>query len=82
MSDIDRGFRDYDPEDSYDATDPINDRIDVLERVIDSLRDNRDDRFDGRRRDLLRVLDNLDREDLNRRQARRAQRLREDAEAL
>ena len=82
MSDIDRGFRDYDPEDSYDATDPIDTRLDVLERVVDSLRDNRDDRFDGRRRDLLRVLDNLDRDDLNRREERRARRLREDAEAL
>jgi hypothetical protein len=73
---------DYDPEDSYDATDPIEDRLDVLERVVDNLRDHRDDRFVARLVDLRRLVDNLDAEDLNFRENRRLRKLRDDVEEL
>ena len=80
MSDLE--FRDFDPEDVYDATDRIGDRLEVLERIVEHLRDNRDHRFDVRRLDLRRLLDNLDREDLSRREARRLRRIRDDEEEL
>lgn len=78
----DTAFRDFDPEDVYDATDPISDRLEVLERIVEHLRDNRDERFEGRRDDLRRLLDNLEREDLSRREARRLRRIRDDEEEL
>lgn len=77
----DTTFRDHDPEDAYDATDPISVRLDVLERVVAALNVD-DDRFDARRGDLLRLLDALDGEDMGRREARRLRKLREAAEDL
>ena len=47
---------DKDPEDAYDAGDPLDVRIAVLQRVVDSLRDDRDERTDARRDDALRVV--------------------------
>lgn len=51
---------DTDPEDTYDATDPIPERLDVLERTVDDLVAARDDvRRDLRRLDALRLVANL-----------------------
>jgi arginine/ornithine N-succinyltransferase beta subunit len=74
------GFRDKDPEDVYDAGDPLAVRVDVIERVVNSLRGRRDQRTDARRDDMLRVvlvlLDEL------RYHRRRVDRLRNDLEEL
>ena len=78
----DRGFTDKDPEDVYDATDPLDDRLHVLQHVVDHLRDNRDERFDARRLDALRLVRNLDAEDLGFLQRRRLNRIRDDLEEL
>ena len=73
-------FRDKDPEDAYDAGDPLDVRIAVLQRIVDSLRDERDERTDARRDDALRVVLVL----LNelRYQRRHVDRLRNDLEEL
>ena len=47
---------DKDVEDAYDAGDPLDVRIAVLQRVVDSLRYPRDERTDARRDDALRVV--------------------------
>ena len=49
-------FNDKDPEDAYDAGDPLDVRIAVLQRIVDSLRHHRDERTDARRDDALRVV--------------------------
>jgi hypothetical protein len=71
---------DKDPEDAYDAGDPFAARVDVIERVVNSLRGRRDQRTDARRDDMLRVvlvlLDEL------RYHRRRVDRLRNDLEEL
>jgi hypothetical protein len=54
-------FGDLDPEDAYDAGDPPEIRVAVLERIAVALRDNPDDgRRALRRLGALRLLDNLD----------------------
>ena len=54
-------FGDFDPEDAYDAGDPLRLRVAVLRRIVEHLRDERDERRRERRRlDALRLLDNLD----------------------
>lgn len=52
-------YGDRDPEDSYDAGDPLDVRLDVLERIVADLY-ARDDRRGQRRRDALRLVDNLE----------------------
>ena len=70
-------MNDFDVEDSYDATDPIKDRLAVLERVVDALEaDQGDGRFSARRTDALRLVANLDREDLRKRDERRLRLIR------
>lgn len=73
-------FSDKDPEDSYDAGDPLDVRLAVLERIVDALRDQRDERFHARRADALRVILNL--LDESRRHRRRIDRLRNELEEL
>ena len=53
---------DKDPEDAYDAGDPVEVRLDVLERIVEDLRDGIPDptRFDARRVDALRLVVNLE----------------------
>ena len=59
----DTTFGDLDPEDSYDAGDPLRLRVAILRRIVAALRDGPDDgRRDHRRRDALRLLDNLERD--------------------
>jgi hypothetical protein len=38
-------FGDADPEDAWDDIDPFRVRLAVLERILDSIREHRDDRF-------------------------------------
>ena len=71
---------DKDVEDAYDAGDPLDVRIAVLQRVVDSLRDDRSERFHARRADALRVIGNV--LDESRRHRRRIDRLRNDLEEL
>lgn len=74
-------YRDYDPEDALDATDPPAIQLDVLERVLIALRSNiQDDRTEGRRLDALRVIRRLN--ETRGVQRQRLRRLREDFEAL
>lgn len=75
-------YGDADPEDAYDAGDPIPVRLDVLERIVASLRANRDDRFDARRRDAVRLIVRLGEEDLPRRHRRRLRHIRDELEEL
>jgi hypothetical protein len=53
-------FGDDDPEDAYCAEDSEEERLDVLERVVEHLRDHRDDRLEARRREALRALADID----------------------
>jgi hypothetical protein len=54
-------FGDFDPEDAYDAGDPLRLRVAVLRRIVEHLRDEPDPaRRERRRLDALRLLDNLD----------------------
>ena len=49
---------DFDPEDGYDAGDPIGERIATLIEIIEAIRDDPDDtRREARRLDALRVID-------------------------
>ena len=74
-------FRDKDPEDAYDATDPPSVRLDVLERIVADLEaDVGDPRFEARRRDALRLVANLDR--VRGVEHRRLRRVRRALEAL
>ena len=76
-------YADKDPEDAYDATDPVRDRVDVLERVVEALEADLDDpRMEARRRDALRLVANLAAEDLTRKQARHVRHVRDALEAL
>ena len=50
-------FGDVDPEDAYCAEDPEEDRLDVLEAVIEHLREHRDERFEARRLEALRAIE-------------------------
>jgi len=51
---------DVDPEDGYDAGDPLADRLTLLVTIVRAIRDELDaDRQHRRRDDLLRVIDNL-----------------------
>lgn len=71
---------DKDPEDAYDAGDPIDVRLTVLERILDSLRDDRDERHHARRADALRVISIVLEE--SRHHRRRIDRLRNELEEL
>jgi hypothetical protein len=56
-------FGDKDPEDAYDAGDPLDLRLAVIERTVTALRDApADSRRRTRRDDLIRVLLALDHE--------------------
>jgi hypothetical protein len=53
-------FRDFDPEDEYDADDPVEVRLTVLEKVVEHLRSHIDeDRTVARRIDALRLVEVL-----------------------
>lgn len=53
-------FRDDDPEDGWDDGDPVKDQLFILELVVETLRNTRDDpRHDRRRDDALRLLGKL-----------------------
>lgn len=61
-------FGDFEPEDAYDESDPIELKIAVLERVAESLRAPAaaaDARTDTRRGDALRLVVNLERQSLH-----------------
>jgi hypothetical protein len=51
---------DHDPEDSYDAGDPVPVRLAVIIRILAAIADDPDpDRADRRRRDVRRLLLNV-----------------------
>jgi len=53
-------FGDADPEDAWDDSDSVELKVRVLERVIESLRNSKDDaRFEFRRNDALRLVNKL-----------------------
>lgn len=52
-------FGDADPEDEWDDGDPFRVRLEILERVLAALRDRRDERFEGRLGEALRLLAKL-----------------------
>ena len=55
------GYGDKDPEDAYDAGDPVPVRLEILERIVTALEsDPMDRRVDVRRRDALRLVANLE----------------------
>ena len=69
------GYADKDPEDSYDATDPVSIRLDVLERIIEALEeDPGDPRREARRVDALRLVAGFD--DLHSHHKRRLKHIR------
>lgn len=81
MSDVTVEFGDLDPEDAYDAEDPFEVRLAVIERVVTDLREKRSDgRFEVRRTDILRVLGNFLNQGTEHHQ--RLQELRDELEAM
>jgi hypothetical protein len=72
---------DVDPEDAYDAGDPVGVRLAVLERIVVALYESTD-RRESRRVDALRLVRNLGEEDLRRRDRRRLRAIRDDLEEL
>ena len=59
MSDVKFQFGDADPEDEWDDIDAFRVRLEILERVVEALRENRGDRFDGRLTEALRLARKL-----------------------
>ena len=62
MTDLDH-IRDMDPEDAYDAGDPVLERILILHRALESIREERatdDARAERRRRGLLELVERFD----------------------
>jgi hypothetical protein len=74
-------FGDYDPEDAYDATDPVDVRLAVLERIVVALYESTD-RRESRRSDAFRLIANLYDEPLSRRERLRLAAIRDDLDAL
>lgn len=56
---------DVDPEDEWDDVDPFGVRLDVLERVLTVLQEARDERFQARLEDALRLIGKMVREHQN-----------------
>ena len=55
-------FGDVDPEDEFDESDPFSVRLEILERILESLQDQRDERFKVRLEAALRVIGRMVRE--------------------
>ena len=55
-------FGDFDPEDEYDEVDPFNVRLEILERILESLQEHRDERFQARLADALKLIGAMVRE--------------------
>jgi hypothetical protein len=55
-------FGDADPEDEYDEVDPFSVRLEILERILDSLQEQRDERFQVRLEAALRLIGRMVRE--------------------
>lgn len=53
---------DADPEDGWDDDDSFRVRLEILERVLDDLRERKDERFRARLEEALRLIGNLVRE--------------------
>lgn len=53
---------DIDPEDEWDDEDTFRVRLEILERVLDELQERRDERFQARLEDALRLIGKLVRE--------------------
>jgi hypothetical protein len=51
---------DKDPEDAYDASDPIGVRLARLAKIIEAIRVSSDERREARRVDALRLIANLE----------------------
>jgi hypothetical protein len=78
----DEQFRDYDPEDAWDDGDPLDAKLDVLERIISDLRDSDDGRLEARRTDALRLVRKLEDSRPQRAESRRLKAIREELESL
>jgi len=55
-------FGDADPEDQWDDVDPFSVRLEILERILDQLSERRDERFQVRLEEALRLIGKLVRE--------------------
>ena len=73
-------FGDADPEDAYDAEDSEDERLDVLEAAVEHIREHRDERFEARRQEVLRVITEM--LDARRRNRDRAEAILEALEAM
>jgi hypothetical protein len=62
VSDEDIEIGDVDPEDEWDDEDAFRVRLEILERILDSIQEHRDDRFKARLEDALRLIGNMVRE--------------------
>lgn len=82
MSDVDDAaeFGDADPEDAWDDNDFFEEKLNVLTDFLDDLRSRRDDRFDARRAEALRLAQRLD--EIKNILVDHLKTLREDLEAL
>jgi hypothetical protein len=62
VSDEDVEIGDVDPEDEWGDTDPFRVRLEILERILESLQERRDERFQARLVDALRLIGAMVRE--------------------
>jgi len=63
VSDItDQQIGDVDPEDEFDDDDPFRIRLEVLERILEALQEQRDERFQARLEEALRIIGRMVRE--------------------
>ena len=73
-------FGDVDPEDEYDEVDPFSVRLDILERILESIQERRDERFKVRLEAALRLVGRMVRE--HQEDTVRLERIRSALEAL
>ena len=55
-------FGDADPEDQWDDVDPFSVRLEILERILEQLSERRDERFQVRLEEALRLIGKMVRE--------------------
>ena len=80
MTDDATDFEDADPEDAWDDSDFFEQKLGVLFETLDDLRAKRDERFDARRAEALRLAQGLD--EAKNKLVERLRALRDQLEAL
>lgn len=75
-------YGDSDPEDAWDESDPPDVKLDVLKRIVESIKANPDHRQQGRRKDAARLAVKMNDLDYRWRDRRKLESLADELEAL